>query len=661
MAGVSRTGTNSLRNLHLRVAYDTDEHDVVRDFYNPSLACAVSYDRLAGFFSSSALGAAARGIAGLVRNGGKMRLVASPKLSSEDVAAIEAGTRSASEVATEAALRSIEHLEGLLSEDQTEALSWLVANNHLEVKLAVPTNPSGMPVADAALVGAMFHQKVGIIRDAQGDRIAFSGSVNETLTGWTRNIEEFKVFRSWEPGELPHLDADEAKFEKYWNGKARQTLSIDVSQAIQQKLITYLPRKRATQPSAVPSPQALWKHQEEAIANFITARAGILEMATGTGKTRTALTIAQKLLREDHVDSLIIASVGNDLLQQWYREVLGGLGDDSVLIRREFGEWKEGRAFFLHKSSLPTVLITSYDNLGDLLTPERMDRVKRTMIICDEIHNAGSEKRANDLRGKLNQLPFRLGLSATPERAFDQEGSAFIEKEVGPVLYRFGLEDAIRAGILCEFDYIPNLYAFDDEDREKIPAAYARHAARKRLNPRASPEELYRDLANIRKESKAKLPLFARYLSKNPRILDRAVIFVATVEYGHLVQEIIHKVTTDYHTYYGEDDEVNLDRFARGELNTLVTCKRISEGIDVRSIRNVILFASDRARLQTTQRIGRCLRKDPSDPHKRAAVVDFVLRDDVQPTDKPRENDYVPVDAERYDWLYELSRMKNGA
>lgn len=658
--GAEPDARRGLRGLPLKLSYDTDEDDIVRDFYVPALTEAVSYDRLAGFFSSSSLSVAARGISSLVKNKGKMRLVASPKLTLEDVAAIETGGRAPDEVIGQAALRGLEGLEQLLLDDQREALSWLIAGGHLEIRLAVPTSSAGNPIPEAeAAESSLFHQKVGILSDADGDTLSFSGSVNETMRGWTRNIEEFKVFRSWVEGERGHLASDQAKFEKYWNKKAKNTLVVDVPQAVREKLVEYVSYGGMGSPQPrTEAPINLWKHQDEASALFLESPAGILEMATGTGKTRTSLKIAETLFAEGKIDSIVIATAGNDLLQQWYRELIDFFGESKMLVRREFGERKEARSFFIHNSALPTSLVISYDNLADQIKPDRQMKLTRSLLICDEIHNAGSEARARDLAGKLKAFPYRLGLSATPEREYDPEGTDFIEREIGPVIFRFSIESAIRSGVLCEFDYSPLLYELNDEDSAKIPQAYARHAARKRANPRASVEELYRDLANVRKESRAKLPLFARYIAEKPGILENCVIFVANMEYGHLVQEIVHKQSKSYHTYYGDDDDANLHRFARGELKTLITCKRISEGIDVRSIQNVVLFACDRARLQTTQRIGRCLRRDPQNATKRPRVLDFILRSDVQPGTSDPDPDYTPVDADRFDWLTTLSRVR---
>jgi superfamily II DNA or RNA helicase len=135
---------------------------------------------------------------------------------------------------------------------------------------------------------------------------------------------------------------------------------------------------------------------------------------------------------------------------------------------------------------------------------------------------------------------------------------------------------------------------------------------------------------------------------------------VETKAYGKKVQEIIHNHTRDYRTYYGEDDEQNLTDFSNGNISTLVTSKAISEGIDIKSVKNIILFTSNRSKGTTIQRIGRALRTDPSNPNKTANIVDFVVESDVKDVDYiDDETDEIekPPDKERYDWLTELSEV----
>ena len=165
-------------------------------------------------------------------------------------------------------------------------------------------------------------------------------------------------------------------------------------------------------------------------------------------------------------------------------------------------------------------------------------------------------------------------------------------------------------------------------------------------------EEVWIEVARVYKTSKAKLPVFDNFIREKQTLLERCIIFVETQEYGYEVLEIVHKYRLDFHTYFSGEDSETLKRFARGDLGCLITCHRVSEGIDIRSLNSVILFSSARARLETIQRMGRCLRIDPDKPEKVANIVDFIRQ-----SDQDREQN---ADEERAEWLNALSQVRAG-
>jgi superfamily II DNA or RNA helicase len=168
-----------------------------------------------------------------------------------------------------------------------------------------------------------------------------------------------------------------------------------------------------------------------------------------------------------------------------------------------------------------------------------------------------------------------------------------------------------------------------------------------------SNEEVWTEIARIYKTAEMKPEVYRNFLRENPETLDRSIIFVETREYGEEILELVDEYTSRYRTYYADDDREHLVEFAKGGIDCLITCHRISQGIDIRSLNSVVLFASARSRLETIQRIGRCLRVDPARPDKRALVIDFVRP--AQPGDS------VPnADQDRTAWLSELSKVRKG-
>lgn len=216
--------------------YTPDDGDLVERFYLPALECAVRYDRSTGYFVAEALALAMRGAEGLVRNGGRMRLVVGCTLDQDEVAAIQKG---------EAALRDAvdRHLAARPLEPPDEAarnalelLAWMVGQGILEVKVAVPCDHLRRPVA----AGGIFHEKAGVIEDQAGNRLAFNGSINETWAGWKQNWESFTVFTSWTT-TAPYVDQEEASFAKLWANQAKRALVLDVPEAAREDLLKYMP------------------------------------------------------------------------------------------------------------------------------------------------------------------------------------------------------------------------------------------------------------------------------------------------------------------------------------------------------------------------------------------------------------------------------------
>lgn len=400
----------------------------------------------------------------------------------------------------------------------------------------------------------------------------------------------------------------------------------------------------------------MWEHQEDAVQSFLNEKHGILEMATGTGKTRTAICIMQQLFNQGEICQTIIITYGNDLLEQWNKEILLNLPDVSVY--RWFGNYNEFARFQLSSNEKKVLLLSrNGERVRNVfvkldMNSEIEDVREKTLVLFDEVHGAGSEEFRDKMAGILPQYQYRLGLSATPLREFDETGTEFIKNNIGPVIYTFGIENAIKKGILCEFRYIPLSYVLTTDEKSKKKRIIAAYEVMRKQRKLFKEEDMYRDLARINKLAINKIPVFQNYISLHPKILENCIIFVETKEYGLEVQKMLLSNFYSFHTYYGEDDYQNLLRFARGKIQCLITCKKISEGIDIKAVKNIVMFSSDRGHLVTTQRIGRSLRRNPDEPQKVACVVDFVLEE------KKVEWDDATADSERSKWLTELSKIR---
>ncbi len=228
---------NPLRDYPFRIYYSPADNPLT-DFYIPALSASVQYDRSAGYFSSTALAVAAKGVARLVRNGGRMRLLVGAELDRQDVEAIEQGV----ELQTRLSERLMERFsdpEDALLRKRLEVLAWMVAEGTLEIRVVLPRDERGLPIP-ADQTRDYYHPKSGIFTDANGDRVAFSGSVNETAKAWQRNYEEFSVYLSWGEG-ASYLPQVVARFERLWEGKDRDWIALGIPAAVRQKLLQYRP------------------------------------------------------------------------------------------------------------------------------------------------------------------------------------------------------------------------------------------------------------------------------------------------------------------------------------------------------------------------------------------------------------------------------------
>ncbi|HEY9863006.1 MAG TPA: helicase-related protein [Candidatus Obscuribacterales bacterium] len=237
-----------LRNQTWRISYSSTENNPIADFYIPALECAVQYDRKSGFFNSAILSKVARGLGAMLYNQGKIRLIMGCQFSPQDLDAIQQGyaLRDALTFRLETELT---HPETFVQLQHFEILSWLIAHQYLEIKIAIPLKSNGLPEDPQTQLDYhhIFHEKVGIFTDKQGDIIAFSGSNNESLSGWESNIESFHIYCSWEGGrELERVQEEQFRFEQLWYQLSPNVRVFDIPEAVEKKILQYTP---TTQPA----------------------------------------------------------------------------------------------------------------------------------------------------------------------------------------------------------------------------------------------------------------------------------------------------------------------------------------------------------------------------------------------------------------------------
>lgn len=623
----------------VKVCLDTSEDSLIDELYTPCLKWAERFDRGVGYFTTGWLTYNVAGLSDFASRGGKMRLITSPILSTEDTDAIigaENQDGSAFLRLEAALLENVEILKQEMEADIINAFSWMLYDGIIDMRFAIPCEK---------LEEGDFHDKFGIFYKGN-DALSFSGSINDSKHGF-QNYESIKVFKTW-AGTQEYVDADTARFEKIWNRKDRNLKMFTIPQAVKNKIFEL---RSPDRPYSLPAGSSKWVHQDIAVKTFLEKEHGILAMATGTGKTVTAMKIINKLFDSGEIRRVVITMYGNDLLDQWAIQIRENYKNKQ--INYHYASQKMMKDFVMHPDDSILILSRDARNLSKLL--DLFDRLpgdyrNDTLFVFDEVHGAGSNTFVENLSGRLSPYRYRLGLSATPEREYDEAGNDFLLNEIGEVIFEFTLQDAIQKGILCEFNYIPLPYVLSDEEKLKKRKIIAAFNTKKESGEPVDEKDMFTQLALVNKTAVNKLEEFESLISQRPELLQKCIIFVQTMEYGAKLQEILVRYSDKYHTYYADDEKINLENFAAGKIDCLLTCKKVSEGIDISSVTNIILFSSDRSRLVTTQRIGRALRLDKNNPEKKATVVDFVIEDS-------EENDN-NADADRAEWLTDLSQTR---
>lgn len=661
-----------LRELGVRRSYDTGVAgaDVLNDFYIPALSESCAYDRLSGFFSSRALAVAARGIAGLIRNDGRMRLAVSPRLQPADIEALNqsVGTELQDSLLSNRLVPEFDmgDLVSQIARDHVRALCWMLANELLDMRVVVPAPQAG---ADAGI----YHQKIGVLSDGNGDVLSFSGSINETAKGWLGNIEQFKVFRSWVDVESEYVSDDVRTFSRYWDGTSGATRTVELPDAVRESLLSYAPDDveslgleiaRETSPGwgeGARKKFLLRPYQKDAIAAWFEADGhGILEMATGTGKTRTALSAAEQLSKSAQPLLIVISVPYQHLATQWLDEVVEALpGADIIFAGGGRTSWRKDFVGLTSRMALGAsklgVVIAVHNTAGSGNFATELDRARGVcpdiMLIADEMHALGAPKLRSALWAGYR---WRLGLSATPQRWFDDDGTALLEDFFGQVVFVFGIEEALKTidpssgeTVLCPYDYFPHFVSLTDNEiqeyvdlTQKLVRSHGREVGAG--DSTQSLEELFLFLrAGIVKRAEQKMAVLDSLLDQAGPQLDHCIIYCMDREQMNDVAKALQQRSIVYRFFTGEEGMAPdssgdgsserqriLRSFERGDTAVLVAMKCLDEGVDVKQARTGVVLASSTNPREFIQRRGRLLRRAPG---KRKAIVhDVIVRPSQQ-------------------------------
>jgi DNA phosphorothioation system restriction enzyme len=656
----------SLRSLSITGRYRSDREDVVQEFYVPVLSVATTYSRAVGYFTSTSVALFARGLESFAERGGKMRLIASPHLDYDDILDIERGYDLRA-IIERVALRELseEDLDpGVLN--GLGLVGRLVAQEKLDIKLAF--------VRQAGRIG-LYHEKIGVFRDAVGDLVAFTGSANETYGGLVANFESVEVYLGWLPGDGARALRLEADFDDLWYDRT-PNLSIEPFPEVARDRLVEIARRHpdAHMPATddalsvrsveedmpghliIPASVVTRDYQRQAIeAWFRNQGRGILEMATGTGKTKTAIVAATQLSRvlQQREEPLVIVVLApyQHLVDQWLTE-FADFGVRPIGVYESSDLWipkveaQLGQARLGQRTNV-TMVATLASFRGDRFQSVLSRITQPLLIVADEVHNLGSEAYHSALPPNAT---YRLALSATPERWFDPEGTDALKDYFGPIVYQLGLGKAIEIGALCRYRYLPRLVELDAEETKLYIELTTQIAQRMSNGENLSADDdsaigqLLRQRAGVLGHAEGKL---ARLRSDLTFRRDAWYQLVYCAEgtrptppgeqrgpnqLAEVMDLIGNQLGLAAHSYVAEtprpERRVLLRRFDSGnDLRFLVSMRCLDEGVDIPNARIGYLLASSTNPRQFIQRRGRLLRR--SEGKDQAEIFDYMAVPDA--------------------------------
>lgn len=674
-----------LSDLPLKLSYRTGRDDLVRDFFVPCLEASVLYRRAAGYFSSSGLALAARGVASLASRGGTMKLVVSPYLQADDVEALRGANDHPVAVLRSIAAKSLAEIEDALIKDRLNALAWLSATGLLQIKLALRMDSQGN------YSRGLFHEKAGIFSDGASNHVAFSGSSNETAGGLVENFESIKVFCSWKDPE-GRVQEEIDNFEALWNDSTPGLQIMEFSAAGRDLLERFrdpdkpppgLPQHNVREPeedSEFRPPQGfdLRPYQADAIRAWSKAGGrGIFAMATGSGKTLTALTLACKVAEKNRPFVLLIVCPFINLCRQWIRE-LATFGLQPVPCFEGRDRWQadfdEGyQRLSVGMSDMHAIVATNATYISDAfqarLRPRVASGAAHHLLIADEVHNLGAERIKESL---LDGIQLRLGLSATPERHHDLEGTSAVLNYFGGIVYEYSLSQAIADGRLCPYRYFPIPVELTDEETDayeeitaKLSKFFPGGDTDKEIHQAAM--RLLIKRARLLGGAVNKLDALDKVISSLPEKPTKAIFYCGdgrttdaiTDEEVRQIQAVArllgerHGLRVRNFTFREspQEREEILRDLASGFLDGVVAIRCLDEGIDLPELRMGFLLASSTNPRQFIQRRGRLLRN--ASGKNRATIYDFF----VSPPDLGGKLDDSGFNMERSFFRRELTRI----
>lgn len=612
--------------------YRTHKDSIDQDFYVPCFSESIRLDRAAGYFSLHSLTLSIDGLIRFIRKGGQINLICSPDLSQADAELIDACISLDKEHITKDLLESITGAN--LTDDelsQLDVVCNMLSEGKLKIKIAY--QPLGM-----------FHEKFGIFIDEENNKVYFNGSLNETKRAFVHNHESISVIWSWQDDFTSNnIDNEQKYFNSLWNDQEDSVVVIDFPEAVEKELLNCYKRSETLEAAIdkyisshiTKDKKTLYSYQEEAIKQFCNnGYQHFYEMATGTGKTFTAVKTIQALKKEREERKFVIICVPQIDLQTQWKSALNEEGFEKVYLfggnGTSFEKTIAEATIDFYTGDDDVICVSIYDTFFARVYSE-IRNITPIFIIVDEAHNL--TKGNLDSLIKLNPK-FKLGLSATIQRFSEGESEAIAKFFTPEKTFYYGIEEAIENNFLSKYEYYPIFVHLSVEETEKFQ--YKSKLLAQELNKREPDidviDRLRRERSLIIKQASEKIPKLLE-LTENGYDFVNSVVYCGqgNDEDGERIIDTVSKLLNDkglvvsQFTSRTEDRKSVLYQFEHGYYDTLVAIKCFDEGVDVPKLDKIYIMASDSALRQTVQRRGRVLRKCRESGKTIAYIYDMIV------------------------------------
>ena len=647
---------------NIRPLYMLPKELVIEEVLIPCFQSATYVDCMMGFFSSEILVSLAPGLATFINASDEsLRLIISPLLRTEDREVIEQGTASPEEIASKA-LEDFVVTENSIAQHTLKCLSWLLHHGRVEIKIALMND-------------ALFHPKVWLFRESD-DVIAAHGSSNMTYAGIEKNIEQISISKSWEEYTQRYTTEKlSEQFRELWANENEACTVVSMPQAIKENLLktyhsdipptetdlktlykqsddsieepsTTYDFDRSSRPSfAIPSnlqfEDGPFEHQGRAVRAWCEAGyQGVLEMATGSGKTIAAMICAHRLYNVERPLLIVVAAPYIPLIQQWCDEIAPfGL----MAVNLTDAKGTKGRARELNRlkrrirnrSSDVETVVVSHRTLCDSEFKTELKKFDcKTLLIADEVHNLGSEGFISDPPAFFD---YRLGLSATPIRQYDEEGTEKLFAFFGPGVFQFTLEEAIGR-CLVEYEYYVHPIELTEGEMDKwyVLTEKIKKNAWRQKDQDADDEylmKLLRDRRALLENAENKIAALEEVLTSEGFKKLRHTLIYASDKAPQQLKEVnallkahsilFHQLTHE-ETRNREKTRKITQSFQEGTLRVLTAKRVLDEGINIPQIEKAFILASTTVERQWVQRRGRLLRTCSETGKTHSEIHDFI-------------------------------------